>query len=82
METMDLNDEMARQEAHLAMLLNDRLTRKRDARDKLISLEEDIMRFELEKEGLQNSVTSKIVEVERKRYADTFRQATDKVKEE
>ncbi|CAM6001707.1 unnamed protein product [Sphagnum balticum] len=55
---------------------------KRDARDKLISIEEDILRFELEKEGIQSSTTVKVVEVERKRYSDTFRQATDKVKEE
>ena len=82
MEMADFNDEMAGRENHLASLLNDRLMRKRDARDKLISIEDDILRFELEKEGLQNNVTTKVVEIERKRYADTFRQATDRVKEE
>lgn len=38
-ELADFNDSMVGQETRLATLLNDRLMRKREARDKLISIE-------------------------------------------
>jgi hypothetical protein len=47
MELADFNDEMARKETYLAGLLSDRLQRKRDARDKLLSVEEDFVRFKM-----------------------------------
>jgi transketolase C-terminal domain/subunit len=59
---------MTRKENHLAGLLSQRLLRKKDARDKLISLEDDCIRFNM-------------VENVRKRFSDTFRQANEKLKE-
>jgi hypothetical protein len=72
---------MTRKENHLAGLLSQRLLRKKDARDKLISLEDDCIRFNMERESLQHTTISKVVENVRKRFSDTFRQANEKLKE-
>jgi hypothetical protein len=67
---------MAHKENYLAGLL-----RKKEARDKLISLEDDCLRFNMDSESMQHTTISKVVENEKKRFSDTFRQATEKVKE-
>jgi hypothetical protein len=72
---------MAHKENYLAGLLSERLLRKKDARDKLISLEDDCLRFNMDSESMQHTTISKVVENEKKRFSDTFRQATEKVKE-
>lgn len=46
-----------------------------------MSLEEDCLRFKMERENLEFKVITKTSELEKRRYEETFKQATERVKD-